>query len=193
MAKKTAKAELPAPVPVELSKAVQTAIDNLKPQFTAYAQGFAALQVSREELAPKFMRAFGKWQAETGSTFVNFVRLFDATIGPKREDYRNHRAFQAADYLRRLVAGTTAKQQPEGVAGTPPAATPLDAAAMAIATVLSLVPEDQLEALWKAVGIALNWSERQVSTLQHRAETASPLVLVKFPKADLAHVRISAA
>ena len=82
---------------------------------------FTAMAVSREELAPKFMKAFGLWQAETGSTFVEFVRFLVPEIGNTRAEYRNHRAYQAADYLRRLVGNAARKPTTQAERAAAPA------------------------------------------------------------------------
>jgi hypothetical protein len=192
MAKKTAKMEVPTQ-PAPLTEKAVKAIEGVRAQFTSYVQGFVALQVSRQDLAPKFMRAFGVYQSETAGTFPNFVRQFDPTIGPSRDDYRNHKTFQAADYLRRITTGTTASSKPATAdPSAPPAATPLDAAALAIATVLSSVPQSEHDALWRAVSAALHWSERQVANLRHRAEAAEPVASLEARRGTIHLVQTAA-
>lgn len=182
--KKTAEvAETTAVTTPALSTKTQKLIDAIRPQFVAFAGGFASMLTSRLELAPKFMRAFGAWQADTAGTFVQFIRTLDASIPETRADYRTHSAYQAADYLRRLVAQQErAKADRTGAAeGTARkvAVTPLDAVARLLAAFLPNV-NDKMK-LWAMLGAELNWTERQISRVQHMAETM-PALPLKAPK-----------
>lgn len=165
--------------PTPLSSKVQRIVDTLRPSFDAYTRDYTALAVRREELAPKFMKAFGAWQTETGGTFVQFVRLFDATIGESREEYRAHRSYQAADYLRRLAGRQTrapesSTERATRIASTP--VRPMQGFARVLAAVVPLVQPEALSALWKAVESELHWSPEQVARLQTLVTEATPLI-----------------
>jgi hypothetical protein len=167
----------------DLTKKVQTAIDTIKKPFTSFVKDFAALSASREELAPKFMKAFGLWQGETGGTFVDFVRFLVPDVGKSRTEYRTHRAYQAADYLRRIQGNTSRRpttQAERAAAPTPPA----DAFARLMATLLSMIPEGRHAIIETALKTELHWSERQVETTMTRAENSTPLVEVKGRNLD---------
>ncbi len=186
MAKKTLRPiRLPAPEtvdtePIELSAKVRRLVDTLRPSFRAFVVSFADLTASRAELAPTFMKTFGTFQSETGQTFVDFVRLLDPSVGPSRADYRQHRAYQAADYLRRLQAQQARPKTPSRSTAAP--ATPLDGMARLIASLLPLIGADQVPRLWEAVERELHWTDRQATALQHRVEQATPLVAVRPPR-----------
>ena len=126
----------------DLSTKVRNAIEAIKKPFTSFVKDFAALAISREELAPKFMKAFGMWQAETGGTFVDFVRTMDSTVGKVRAEYRAHRSYQAADYLRRIVGNAAKVNRPQTAAerASQPA-TPTDALARVFASLMTIIPE----------------------------------------------------
>lgn len=169
-----------------LSARVRSAVDKVRGNFTAFVRDFAALQVNRSELAPNFMRAFGLYQAETGGTFVDFVRLLDNTVGTTRAEYRQHRAYQAADYLRRLVATSnratalTAEERATRAATAP--VSPIEGMARLIRSFLPLVPEDQKQKLWDSLHVCLHWSDRQVSRVQEMIEDVPALLTVRQPR-----------
>lgn len=167
---------------IELSAKVRRLVDGIRGPFKSFVADFATLTATRSELAPTFMKACGAFQAETGQTFVDFVRVLDSTVGPARADYRTHRAYQSADYLRRLVAQSSRpKVANEGQRAAAPA-TPLDGMARLLASMLPLLGADQITRLWETVGSGLHWSERQIAGLQHRVESAEALVNVRPPR-----------
>jgi len=174
-----------AEMDTELTAKALKVINLIKKPFTQFTKDFAALAVSREELAPKFMKAFGLYQAETAKTFVDFVRYLVPEVGKSRNEYRSHRAYQAADYLRRLASqaargGRKANMTAAERANVP--ATPTEAVARVIASMLTLIPQDQQERVYQAVHTELHWSERQVTRLQNQVEHADPLVIAKLPR-----------
>lgn len=172
-----------------LSARVRSAVDKVRGNFTAFVRDFAALSVNRAELAPSFMRAFGLYQAETGGTFVDFVRLLDSTVGTTRVEYRAHKAYQAADYLRRLVATQsravrlTDEQRAEQRATAP--VPPVEGMARLMRAFLPLVPEDQKQKLWDSLHVCLHWSDRQVSRVRDLVEDVSPLIVVRSPRGSI--------
>ena len=162
----------------DLSAKVTKAVDLIKRPFIQFVKDFQALAQSREELAPKFMKAFGMWQAETAGTFVDFVRLLAPDVGKTRNEYRNHRAYQSADYLRRLVGN--ARRQPLTQAERAAApASPTDSLARVMASLLTIIPEDQHERVWKAMTDSLHYTDRQVTRLQTQVEHVDPLVRIQ--------------
>lgn len=187
MAKKTPSSGTDIAVSAELSKRVENAISAIKRPFTMFVKDFAALASSREELAPKFMRAFGMWQTETAGTFVGFVRMLAPEIGNTRQEYRSHRAYQAADYLRRVTSGA-ARRPSNNAEGHIGPATPTDAFARLMSSFLTLIPEPQQATLWQAVSVQLNWTDRQVTRLQTQVEHVAPLVDVKT---RAGHIRLA--
>lgn len=181
MAKKPKK---PVAVTAGLSEKVQTAIDSVQSQFVNFVQDFTSLNESREDLAPKFMKAFGAWQSETGGSFVAFVRLLVPDVPEDREGYRAHRAYQAADYLRRLTAAGSRKQETPvdraaRIASRP--VSPQRAMARMVAAVLPLLAPETLDKLWQAMQAELRWSEQQVANLQQTTSEETPLVQLRAP------------
>lgn len=170
----TADDTMPSAVPT-LSAKMRTMIDSVREPFTTFVDDFSALmQTSRAELAPRVMRVFAAYKAETDGTFVDFVRLLDASIPADRQKYRAHRAYQAADYLRRLVT-----QAPRALARKrgPRPATPLVALARLIATVLPAV--DPTGQVWAAFVKEMHWSAEQAKRLQKLAQSQGAVVLPK--------------
>jgi hypothetical protein len=174
---KTATATLAETTP-DLSSKVERAIDGIKKPFMSYVKDFTALAASREDLAPKFMKAFGLWQAETAGTFVDFVRMLVPEIGNSRNEYRNHRAYQAADYLRRLVGNANRRPRTQEERAAAPVA-PTDALSRIMASLMTIIPEDQQQRIWTAMQSQLHWTDRQVNRLQTQVEHVDPLVQIQ--------------
>jgi hypothetical protein len=177
MMAKTAVAYVPTEVaPPALSTKLTRQIDAIRGPFASFTRDFSALVERREELAPKFMKAFGAFQAETTLTFVSFVRHLDPSVPEGRNDYRNHRAYQAADYLRRLVARRTQKANAEGgeQAQASRPTPPMDVLARFMAALIPAVAD--ASKIWQALETELNWTDRQVSRLKSLTEMAHPLL-----------------
>lgn len=180
--------------PIELSVKVRKLVDSIRSPFRSFTLSYAELTATRADLAPAFMKAFGAFQTETGHGFTDFVRFLDPSVGPTRADYRAHKAYQAADYLRRLVAQQARPKAAtiSGARSTTSPATPLDGMARLIASLLPLIGADQVPRLWEAVTAELHWTERQSNALQHRVEQSTPLVAVKPPRgATVPQLRIA--
>lgn len=165
----------------QLSGKVRKQVDAIRKPFLAFTKNFAALAQSREELAPKFMKTFGAWQAITGGTFVDFVRYLVPDLGATRQEYRTHRAYQAADYLRRLIS---TQQQRDRRPANPEeraqgAVTPIDAVARLIKALMPLVQQDQQQRLWDAMYTQLHWTDRQVHRVQNLVQEVNPLVVAR--------------
>lgn len=175
------------PVAVRLSAKVRNAVDAIREPFGTFVAEYSALAVRREELAPRFMKSFGLWQAETGATFVDFVRVLVPDLGTSRKEYRAHRAYQAADYLRRLAAAVTraplsaSEAAAEVQARTRPAK-PSEGLARVLASMLALLDPAAQAIVWIAVHDGLHWGDRQVADLQTAVQDAQPLVKLTAPR-----------
>lgn len=159
----------------ELSSRTRALIDNVRTSFVTFVDDFSALvSSSRQDLAPRVMRAFDAYRGETDGTFVDFVRQLDPTVPADRIKYRAHRSYQAADYLRRLVAqAPRAETRKRG----PKATTPLVALARLMATVLPAV--DPTGAVWTAFVKEMHWSAEQAKRLQKLAASQGAVSLPK--------------
>ncbi len=189
---------------IEVSKHTSHLIDVIREPFAAYVTAFVALNETRAQLAPKFMKAFNAWAAETGKPFVAFVRLLDPTVPVQSAEYRRHRAFMAADYLRRLAA-TSARQEAaeaagEGVGtgiGAEAPATPQEAIARLIAAILPLIALEHHGRLWSIIQDELHWTEQRVARLRDQVQVVKPIATVQAAKGQprptlfLAHRRAS--
>lgn len=165
--------------PVVLSAKVTKAIASIEKPFAAYTLDISHVFEARKSLAPKFMRACGLWQAETGGNFVAFVRVLDPTVPESREGYRAHSSYMAADHLRRL-AGQSHERAEEEQTGPSPV-TPLEGMARIIAGLLPLVGSDT-EAVWKSFASALHWSDAQIGRLQKLVNESEPLLQAHIPR-----------
>lgn len=156
-----AKGEVEKPGPkLALSIKTRNLVDAIREQFFAFVDQFQQMTISRAELAPKFMRAFAAWQLESGGTFVGFVRLLDPKIPEGRDAYRRTPTYQAADYLRRLLAQADREPIPEE---NRPVSAYL-ALARLVATVLPAV--DPTGVIWQAFVREMNWSEAAAERLK---------------------------
>jgi len=197
MAKKTARKIRAAAEPsvmAALSAKLRKTVNNLRRAFTSYVDEFKIVSESRAELAPKFMTAFAAWQQETGGgTFATFVRLFipdlpeQSRSKPQSLGYRDHPAYQAAEYLRRVAgkqAGTATAETPversHRIANAP--VSPTVAMARAMKTIMGFIPPDQARSLFDALKIQLHWPDRTVSRIENEARNIEPLVTLREPR-----------
>lgn len=160
-------------MPDTLTPALERQIVALRRPFAAFAERFGALSATRAELAPQFMRIFGAYtQQQAGGTFVAFVRKLDPEVPAERTAYRAHKSYQAAEYLRRLVA----RREPGGnrAPAAPATRSNLTALARALATILPLVRDVQV--VWRAVESELGFTARQVGRLQQVVAATQPLL-----------------
>ena len=176
---KITPAERLAEMTPDLSTRVKKAIKEIATPFRSFVKDFAAISVRREELAPKFMKAANLWMAETKGTFVDFVRHLDPEVGNTRNEYRSHRSYQAADYLRRLVANASRREATgERGAATAPSS-PTDVAARLLASLMEIIPEDRQIQIWNAMSEQLHWTPRQVQRMQTQVKHVDPLVHIR--------------
>lgn len=163
----------------DLPAKVERAVKAITAPFRAFVKSFGALAVSREELSPKFMKAFGLWQAETGGTFVEFIRFLVPGVPSVRAEYRNHRAYQAADYLRRLAGNAARKPRTAAERASAPAP-PTDVIARIMASLMEVIPEGrQQDTVWAALQSQAHWTNRQIQRLQTQVEHVDPLVHIR--------------
>lgn len=170
-----------------LSKKTVALVEGVRSQFVTYASTVGAMLSNRDELAPKFMRAFGAWQADTAGTFVQFVRFLEPALPEDSKAYKAHPVYTAADYLRRKVAQSERAKQAKASgrseqAATAPA-TPLDAIARILSALLPNIT-DKVR-LWSMLGAELHWTERQISRVQHMATKMPALPLKASKGADI--------
>lgn len=171
--------------PAALTAKLVRTLDGIRATFLTFVQDFATLTTRREELAPKFMKAFNMYQAETGESFVNFVRALDPSVPADRTGYRGHRAYQAADYLRRLVQQNSRVKESPVERANRIASAPVNTRhgmARVLATFAPLVDEGAMDVLWKALGAHLHWTEGQIDGMKALVEEEPALVKIKAPK-----------
>lgn len=169
----------------KLTAKVVRALDGIRDTFIAFVKDYTAILVRREDLAPKFMKASNMWIAETGGSFVDFVRVLDSTVPVDRDGYRAHRAYQAADYLRRLVQqGARTVETPVEKAARIASAPVNTRHAMArlLASFLPFIDPAALDAVWKAAETQLHWTEGQIDGMKELVKTEAPLVKVRAPR-----------
>ncbi len=172
--------------PKPLGARVVKQIDAIREAFNSYTSQLAAITERRAEFAPKFMKVFHAWQAETKGTFVAFVRVLVPELPMDTKGYKGHVAHIAADNLRTLYnrlerakAGTPVERA-QAIANKPVA--PRAASVRLIAGFLGLLDANALEALKRAMQEQLHWSEAVVDGFITEAGEASPLVRVRPPK-----------
>lgn len=154
---------------VEMSAALKRQIEALRKPFHAFAHDFGKLAETRAELAPKFMSAYGTYLQQTGGSFVDFCRLIDPSIPAERSAYRAHKSYQAADYLRRLVA-----RRDVGARRTRPVRSNVTVLARALGSLLPLV-KDQ-DQFWSGVAAEFGLTQRQVGRLRTVTGEVKPLL-----------------
>lgn len=156
---------------IEVSAKTKKLVDGIRQPFAAFTTEFTALSKSRAALAPKFMRAYHAWSAETGGTFVDFVRELDPEVPEERDAYRAHASYQAADYLRRLQANGQ-REPVEG--GGPKAESPMAVIGMLLASMAPVV--DNMDEVYSIFQTKLHWSPQRVKRLQTLAADSPPLL-----------------
>jgi hypothetical protein len=182
----TSPAMVATAVAVAVSAKTRHLIDAIRDDFTGFSDGFSQLTVSRAELAPRFMKAFAAWAQETGSTFINFVRVLDPSVPEDRDGYRAHASYQAADNLRRLGAGVAREPIPED--DRPVSA--YQALAYLVATVLPLI--DPTGSFWSAFVKEMRWTDAQNERLKLLAVKVGPVQLPPRIKGNLQSLRATA-
>lgn len=157
---------------VALPPAIAKLVRDIRPQFLSFVRDYGALGVQRAQLAPIFMSAYHTWMEATQGTFVGFCRLLDTSIPADRAGYRSHVAYQAADYLRRIVDRPVEPTDDETAPDKP--TRPTEVVATLIASIAPLLGD--LDVIWAALHEQLHWTDRQVRHLQDLVKDATPLV-----------------
>lgn len=168
-----------------LSAVVARAVDAIRLTFSSFVDDFAAFTISGEDLAPRFMKTYRKWEAETGGSFVAFVRLLVPALPMDVKGYKAHSAYASADYLRREAArmerqGTTPVERAQAIANRP--ASPRVAMARLMASIMPLIAPDALAVLYDAMRTQLNWTDNQVAGLRELVGEETPLVRIRPPR-----------
>lgn len=157
------------------SKRLKDALNDLRPAFRDINVGLDQLTKKRAEIAPIFMKTYELWRRETRRPFIAFVHELDPSMPVERSEYRTHRSYRAAAYLKQLV------EQPDTT--TPRGRTPLF---MLAVTIKSLLPfcgaqKDQ-EATIATLVHATQWRERDRTRLVARIRKARPIALPQLAR-----------
>jgi len=167
-------------------------IEGIEKRFSTYVKNFIGVRKSGEELAPEFMKAFNQWASEVGrgATFVKFVQMLDDSVPIRsrtqgdEQGYRDHRTYQAADYLRKINAGTRSRStagagDAEGTQAGKRAATVSNPVLRVLAALQNLLPMGQRHTLWEATMQEFGWNQQQVQKAQAQIndQKVTPLVI----------------
>lgn len=149
-----------------VSRQLARSISELREAFASFVDAFNALSARRRDFAVPFMGVFDRWHQETGLSFVAFVRELDPSMPVARDEYPNHRSFQAALYLRRIA------EAPHTVAGADrKSSTPLQMLARVVRTVAPLSKAGE-DALVSAIVSSGGWHQRDSDRLRRRVSRA---------------------
>ena len=183
----------------EISTKTRKMIDAILKPFRAFVEGFTKIAEKREELAPKFIAAYDAAREEIpGLTFVSFCRIYvDSSIPQQsrtvdgKQGYRDHRAYQAADYLRRKAQ----EMANAAAGGSSNTNKPARSNSMGLARlILSFAAVSKHpDALWLQVGEALGLTNKQIANLQQKAAAAKPLIVMDIKPIDMQVVRAEPA
>lgn len=167
----------------QLSAAHRKTLQALKRPVTDAAKQFGVIREKLTDLAPKIVKLYNGIVAESeGFTFVEFARMFDATIPTHAADrdgvigYRNHKVYYTLQYMRRLVQTNTGRRR--GQQGVRDSAT--DALARTLATILQIVSEP--EQVYAAVQSEFQFGERLMTRLRKRVDATKPLIKLETAK-----------
>lgn len=170
-----------------LSAGLRRQVQGVKRQVTDIAGKFGVVRESIKMLAPRVIGIYNAIKAENAAyTFVDFARLFDATIPTHAADrdgamgYRNHKVYYTLQYMQRQVT-----LRPRGQRGVRDSAT--DALARTIATMLQL-PNVDPNVVWAAVQSEFGFGERVMTRLRRRVESTQPLFSLTVPRAGQVRV-----
>lgn len=169
----------------KLSVSVARRLESIKATFTAFVDEFAAFTVSGEEFAPLFMKTFHKWEAETGGSFVAFVRVLIPSLPMDTKGYKAHPAYASADYLRRTAGrldreGSTPVERAQAIANRP--VSPRTALARIMVSIVPLIAPEALETIFAAMRSQLHWTDNQVDGFKTLIDEEQPLVRIRAPR-----------
>ncbi len=169
--------------PKPLGLKVRNAVRDIMDTFLAFAHSFTAVNVKRDEFAPRFARTFEMWREETGGSLAAFCRMFDETVPESFKEYRSHSTYTAADYLLRKSreAVRDAAASKRGRKRKKPAS-PRNALVRLVSSILPLFAEGDRDTLVNAMAKRLNWSEDQARGVITSALDESPIITIKAPR-----------
>lgn len=172
--------------PKPLSARIVKMIDGIRDPFVGYADALKTVNERRADFAPKFMKVFHAWQAETEDSFIAFVRVLVPDLPMERKVYIKHPASIAADNLRslynRLERGKakTPAERAQAIQNKPVA--PRVAFTRILAAFLPFLDASGVEQLRKVMSDQLHWTPGQINSVVADSTAAPPLVRVKAPK-----------
>lgn len=158
-----------------LSMALQRELRDLRGEFLPFVEATSTLTVKRKDMAPAFMKLFKRYRKESGGTFVAFVHELDADMPVEREKYINHRSYQAALYLRRLIEAPHTTPQHRRTAP------PFRVLAAVMTSLLYYTKKHEVE-VWTALKRVSHWDDRQIMRLQALMKHVHPLALPGAPR-----------
>lgn len=169
----------------KLGAEVKGQLNKLKGRFTEYAKAFASVMGKRDEIAEDLVGLFGICKGKVPSlSFVRFVALLDPSIpfaqrdtkmgddGETLEGYRDHPAYQAAEYCRRKVEGRGRTRGGASVAKI----NAVERMARVIATIIPFVRDEGQ--LWTAIKSELGLDDRAFTRLKNAVKQTEPLFRV---------------
>lgn len=157
------------------SMTLRREMEEFKVPFITFTTTCQSLTTKRKDLAPQFMKLFRHYRRETHGTFVSFVHDLDPLMPTDRKAYQNHRAYQAALYLRRLIDAPKTTPQHRRTAS------PFTALAMTMRSLLYFTKKHEVE-VWSALKRSTHWDDRQIKTLQAKMRKVHPLSLPGAPR-----------
>lgn len=173
-----------------LSAIHRKAINAIRTKVTTAARDFGAVRERLTDLAPKVVNLFkGIETAHDGFTFVEFARMFDASVPTHarpgkdgKPGYQAHRVYYTLAYMKRIVQ--TARTGKTGQQGIRDTAT--DQLARTIATILQITPDP--EQVWNALQSEFDLTERLMTRLRNRVKATQPLFALEAPKVKVGKV-----
>lgn len=157
-----------------ISKALAKEIAATAKTFNGFAKDYGLVNQTRAEYAPKFMKLYGKYQSVTGGSFVSFIQMLDPTMPADRTAYRAHRAWIAADYLRRLVN----RRSPNATAA--PARSSLTNLAQTLGVIVGMVKDPEI--VWQAAAAQFGFTKTQIGKLRNLTAQTRPLLVIDIAK-----------
>lgn len=161
--------------PIAFSVALRRELDDLRDDFLPFVAACQVLTTKRRDIAPAFMKLFHRYKRETHGTFVAFVHELDPTMPVDRDHYPNHRSYQTALYLRRIV------EAPHTTMANRRTAAPFAVAAMLLRSLLVLSKGKEPE-IWSALKRQSHWDDRQIDRLKLKMAKVHPIAIPGAPR-----------
>lgn len=183
-------------ITVQVSNELRDTINVMRAKIADFSDAFAVVTQRKQDIAEAFMDGYTLWAKETSRSFVDYVRALDASIPADREGYRNHKTYQACDYLRRSVTVGRGGNRVGGAQAQPTRTNAVGRIARLLATVLTIVKEDDQPIIWQALSDELALTPRQVSNLKEMVSKTQPLFSFPIKRkvaAEVIHIADHAA